>query len=105
MIKNIIIFSTAPSKREAEKIAKALVSKRLVACVNIVPKIRSIYRWKGKMFDEQEFLLIMKSRRSLFAKIKTTLKKLHSYECPELVCLNIEDGLPDYLKWIMENTK
>ena len=102
-MKHIIIFSTVPSLSEANKIAKALVGKKLVACANIVPKIRSIYRWKGKIYNETEVLMIMKSRKALFPKIKKELKKLHSYECPELISLNIDDGLKDYLRWIEES--
>jgi periplasmic divalent cation tolerance protein len=99
-----IIFSTAPSEDEAAKIAKALVEKKLVAGVNIVPKIRSIYSWKGKLCDETEAMLIMKTRTELIDKIKTELKALHSYECPELIAVPISDGLKDYLNWIDESS-
>jgi periplasmic divalent cation tolerance protein len=99
-----ILFSTAPSEDEAAKIAKALVEKKLVACVNIVPKIRSIYSWKGKLCDETETMLIMKARTELIGKIKTELKALHSYECPELIAVPISDGLKDYLNWIDESS-
>lgn len=101
----IIIFSTVPSEKEGVKIANTLVSKKLVACVNIIPKIRSIYRWKGKVCDEREVMLVMKSKKSLVGEIKKELKKLHSYECPELIILPIQDGLAEYLEWITESTK
>ncbi|PIR16631.1 MAG: divalent-cation tolerance protein CutA [Deltaproteobacteria bacterium CG11_big_fil_rev_8_21_14_0_20_49_13] len=104
-MRHIIIFSTAPSEKEAARIAKALVGKKLVACVNMVPKLRSIYRWKGKIFDEPEVLMIMKSQKKLFGQIKKELKKLHSYECPESIAMDIADGLPDYLKWIYDSTR
>lgn len=105
MSKFVVIFSTAPSEREAAKIARALVLKRLIACMNIVPKVRSLYRWKGRIWDEKEVMMVMKSKSSLLPGIKKELKRIHPYECPELVSMPIYDGLPDYLDWICENTR
>ncbi len=102
--KHAVLFSTAPNEEEAAKIAHTLVEKRLVACVNIIPKIRSIYTWQGKICDEPEVLMIMKAQEKLIDKIKTELKSLHSYECPELVAIPISDGLPEYMKWIDDNS-
>jgi len=98
----VIILSTAPKMAEAKKIANFLVNVRLIACANILPKIRSIYRWQGKVHDEPEVLIVMKSLVSKVPAIKRELKKLHSYDCPEFVVIKIADGLPDYLKWINE---
>ncbi len=98
----VIVLSTAPKMAEAKKIGKSLVDARLIACANILPKIRSIYRWQGKVHDEPEVLIVMKSLTSKVPAIKRELKKLHSYDCPELVVVKIADGLPDYLKWINE---
>jgi len=103
-IKYTVLFSTAPHEEEAANIARALVEKHLVACVNIVPKIRSIYNWQGKMCDEPEVLMIMKAQEKMTEKIMAELKKLHSYECPELISIPISDGLPDYLNWIDEQS-
>ena len=100
MSKFIVIFSTASSEEEAARIAKALVKKRLVACVNIIPKIRSIYTWKDKLCDEAEAMLVMKTQEKKVGGVKKELKSLHSYECPELIVLPISCGLPSYLKWI-----
>lgn len=103
-MKNIVIFITAGSRAEARKIAKGLVEKRLVACVNIVPGIESVYTWKGKTEAAREVLLIAKSKKRLFAGIEKAVKGLHSYECPEIIALSIVDGSRDYLKWIEGST-
>ena len=96
----IVIFITAPSKNEAEKIGKALVEKKLAACVNIIKDIRSIFFWKGKLSDEKEVLLIAKSKTKNFEKIEKEVKKLHSYEVPEIIGLPILMGSEDYLDWV-----
>jgi periplasmic divalent cation tolerance protein len=101
---HVILFSTASNEEEAAKISTALVSKHLAAGVNIVPKIRSIYFWKNKVHDEAEVLMMIKSHQKCVEQIKTTLKNLHSYECPELVVVQISDGLKDYLDWIDEGS-
>lgn len=102
--KHTVLFSTAPNEDEAAHIARTLVEKRLVACVNIVPKVRSIYTWQGKLCDEPEVMMIMKAQEKLVDKIKTELTALHSYECPELIAIPITDGLHEYMKWIDENS-
>jgi periplasmic divalent cation tolerance protein len=104
LTKYVVLFSTAPHEEEAAEIAHALVEKRLVACVNIVPKIRSVYTWQGKICDEPEVLMIMKAQERMTDKIMAELKKLHSYECPELISIPITNGLPDYLSWIDEQS-
>ena len=101
----IIIFITAASEEEATKIATALVEEKLVACGNIIPKIRSIYWWEGKVCQEDEVMLISKSTKSLFPSIMDRVKSLHSYQVPEIISFPISDGLPEYLNWIEEVTK
>jgi periplasmic divalent cation tolerance protein len=100
-----IVLTTAGSPQEAEKIARALVDRRLAACVNVVPQIQSIYRWKGKMEQETEWLLIIKTRLKAFDSVRDTIKELHSYELPECIMLEISDGSAPYLNWIEENTR
>lgn len=100
----IVVFMTAPGEDEAASIGRSLVEEELVACCNIVPNLRSIYRWKGKIFDEQEVLCIMKTKRALFSKLSKRVKELHSYDVPELISLAIDEGSEDYLKWIKEVT-
>ena len=105
MDKFIIVFSTAPNEDEAARIGKTVVEEGLAACCNIVPRIRSIYTWKGKTSDEAEALSIYKTRAALFGKLKARIKALHGYEVPEIIAIDIKDGLPDYLAWINEVTK
>ena len=81
----IIIFITASSSEEAQKIATALVEEKLVACVNIIPQIRSIYWWEGKVCQDDEVMLISKTKQSLFTTLMDRVKALHSYEVPEII--------------------
>ncbi len=101
----IVCFSTIDSEKEAAKIAKALVEAKLAACVNIVPKVTSVYEWKGSICEETELLLVIKTQQSRLKELKATLEELHPYEVPELIALPITDGLPDYLGWVLANTK
>ena len=100
-----IVLTTAGSPEEAEKIARALVEGRLAACVNIVPQIQSIYRWKDKIEQETEWLLIIKTKTNLFESVADAIKELHSYELPECVMLELSSGSERYLNWIRENTR
>jgi len=100
----IVVYVTAP-ENEAAELAKNLVEERLVACVNIVPGLRSIYWWQGKMEDEAEVLCIMKTRSNLFESLKDRVRELHSYEVEEIIALPIMAGNLPYLDWIKENTK
>lgn len=104
MTGHIVVLITVPSPEEGEKIAKALVEKRLAACVNMVPGLRSIYRWEGRVCDDRELLLIVKTPGDLFSKLETEVKSLHSYRVPEIIALPLVNGSKDYLDWIDENT-
>ena len=99
-----IVTVTVGTDEEALSIARTLVEEKLVACVQIIPRLRSIYRWKGEICDEAEQLLIMKTRYCLFSALQTRIRQLHSYEVPEIVSFPIADGLPEYLSWVIENT-
>jgi len=101
----IVILVTAPNLRQAKKIAKALVEERLAACVNITAPVQSLYRWKGKVNEDREFLLLIKSSRELFGEVQAAVRKLHTYTTPEIICLPIVDGSPDYLQWISDSVK
>jgi periplasmic divalent cation tolerance protein len=101
----IVILVTAGSLRESKKIARRLVEQRLAACVNILPPIQSLYRWKGKLNEDREFLMLIKSSRELFEEIKAAVLTLHSYTTPEIICLPIVDGSADYLQWITDSTE
>lgn len=95
-----IAFTTTGSSKEASRIAEALVDEGLVACVNIIPHVESVYFWQGKRCREKEHLLIMKTRRERIDALKVRLPQLHSYSCPELIFVPIEDGLTAYLDWL-----
>jgi periplasmic divalent cation tolerance protein len=100
MTDKIIVLSTCDSEQQAERIARHLVEKRLAACVNISGKIRSIYRWKNAIEDASELLLVIKTRRDLFPKIRAEIAAIHSYEVPELLALPVVDGADSYLAWL-----
>jgi periplasmic divalent cation tolerance protein len=103
MTDKIVILSTCADEQEAERIARALVDSRLAACVSVLPRVRSFYRWKGAVEDTSEYLLVIKSSRPLFLELRSALEKAHSYEVPEVVALSIVDGAPNYLNWLHEN--
>ncbi len=100
MTDKIVVLSTCSSAEEAERIARALVSKRLAACVNLLPAVRSIYRWKEAVEDAQETLLVIKSSRALFEDVRAEIEKLHSYEVAEVIAMPIVDGSEAYLEWL-----
>ena len=100
MTDKIVVLSTASSVEEAEKIARGLVDSRLAACVNVVPGMRSFYRWKGSIENTGEWLLVIKSSRGRFDALRTALEKLHSYEVPEVIALSVIDGAQNYLNWM-----
>jgi len=101
----IIVLVTCGSEEEALKIANALVESRLAACVNLVAPIRSIYRWEERIWDEKEWLLIIKTQKNRFEELEKKIKSLHSYSVPEIVSVPIVEGSSSYLNWITENTK
>jgi len=103
MTGNRLVLTTAGSREEAQRIARALVERRLAACVNIVPKIGSIYRWKENIELADEWLLLIKTTTSAFELVRDAITELHSYELPECICLEIEDGSAEYLKWISDS--
>ena len=100
-----IVLSTAGSEQEAHKIAHILVKRRLAACVNILPQIQSIYRWKGEIESAQEWLLLIKTRADKFPAVRDAIGELHSYEVPECIVLEIEDGSLPYLQWLEKATE
>jgi periplasmic divalent cation tolerance protein len=100
----IVILVTASSEEEAKKIAQSLVEKRLVACVNIIKDVQSVFRWKGKISDEKELLLIIKTRKKLYKNVEEEIKTLHAYEVPEIIALPIISGSKDYLYWVDSET-
>ena len=104
-MKYLVIFITAPGRKEAAVIADNLLKSKLVACVNTIPKITSRYRWKEKIEKAEECLLIAKTERRLFKAVEKSVKSIHSYSVPEIIAVPIEAGNPDYLTWISESVK
>lgn len=104
MTDKILVLSTCDSAEQARTLARALVEQRLAACVNMVPNLQSVYRWKNAVEEAQEVLLLIKTRRHLLERLKSKLALLHSYEVPELIAIPIVDGLDAYLAWIDEET-
>ena len=107
MSEHCVIFITAGSKEEAEKISRGLVESKLAFCVSTLPKVQSTYYWKDKIHVDKEFLLIVKTRQDQYEALETWVKNNHSYEVPEIIALPIEQGLPAYLNgindWVAKN--
>lgn len=98
-----VVLTTTASEAEARSIARALVTARLAACVNIIPKVESIYSWQDKIEEAQEYLLLIKTTESAFPRLQEKLQELHSYDLPECIALAVPDGSPAYLKWIEDS--
>ena len=99
MTDKIVVLTTCAAEADAERLARALVEGRLAACVNVVPGVRSFYRWKGEVDSGVEFLLIVKTSRDLFPALRAEMEKLHPYELPELLALPVVAGAENYLSW------
>jgi len=100
-----LVLTTAGSRDEARRIAEALVDGKFAACVNVVPGILSIYRWKEKREEASEWLLLIKTTAAAFERVRDAIKQMHSYEVPECLCLAIEDGSPAYLQWLADSVQ
>jgi periplasmic divalent cation tolerance protein len=100
MTEKIVVLSTCGSEDEAARIARHLVEARLAACVNVMPRIRSFYRWQGRIEDAEEWLLIAKTSRDRFDALRAALEAAHSYELPEVLAIPVVDGSPNYLAWL-----
>jgi periplasmic divalent cation tolerance protein len=99
-----VVLCTVGEESEGLRLARALVDRRLAACVNVLPGVRSVYRWKGSIRDDAEWLLIVKTRRELFEQVRAAIREMHSYEQPEIVELDIADGDAGYLRWLDDQT-
>ena len=98
----IVVFITVPNLEVGEKIGNTLVEEKLAACVNITSEIKSVYFWKGKIEEDKEYLLIIKTRRDKFKSLERRVKEIHPYEVPEIIAVPIVLGSKDYLDWIDE---
>ncbi len=101
-VDHIVVLITTPSKEDADSIGRHLVESRLAACVNILPSVTSIFRWEGKLCEEAESLLIVKTQSERFDRLSQEVRARHRYAVPEIIALPIVRGSPDYLDWIQE---
>lgn len=100
MTDKIVVLNTCASAEEAERLARRVIDDRLAACVNVLSPVRSFFRWKGKIEDSAEWLLLIKTSRDKFDLLRAALESVHTYEVPEVIAIPIVDGAPDYLSWI-----
>ena len=101
----VVVFVTVPNAELAASLAKTLVAEKLVACVSILPGLRSIYAWEGKVCDEPELLCLLKTRRTLFSSLRERVTALHPYQVPEIIALPLVDGNAPYLAWLRDETR
>ena len=101
----LLCLCSCPDATSAEQLAGALVGERLAACINIVPGLRSVFRWQGSVQRESEVLLLIKTTRSRYPALQARLPQLHPYELPELLAVESASGLPEYLLWVADETR
>ena len=101
----ILVLVTAPSTDKAAELARTLVEEQLAACGNIIPGLRSIYRWEGKVHDEAEVLLLLKTKAPLFEVLRARVVELHPYQVPEVLRVDVADGHAPYLAWVLDNSR
>lgn len=100
----LIVITNAPDREIALKIARALIERKLAACVNILAECTSIYRWQGKLETATEVPMLIKTRAAIYPDLEAAIKSLHPYELPEIVAVPVERGLPEYLEWVGAET-
>ncbi|HEY8606921.1 MAG TPA: divalent-cation tolerance protein CutA [Noviherbaspirillum sp.] len=101
----LLVISNLPDKQEAERVARALVEQRVAACVNILPAVRSVYRWQGAIEDADEVTIFIKTDAARYAELEAALAQVHPYAVPEVIAVPVAAGLPAYLHWIADETK
>jgi periplasmic divalent cation tolerance protein len=105
MSDKLIVLTTAGSETEAHKMAQTLVERRLAACVNIIPRIQSVYRWEGKVEETEECLLLIKTVKAREDQVRTAIRELHTYDLPECIAIPIESGSAEYLNWLSDSVE
>lgn len=101
----IVVYCTVPSKKLAKDITKVLMKHKLAACVSMIENVKSVFSWEGEICEEKEILLMIKTRRANYGKVKLVIEDLHSYSVPEIIALPIVDCSEDYLKWLVKETE
>jgi periplasmic divalent cation tolerance protein len=100
MTDKVVVLTTCASQEQADRLARHLIEHRLAGCVNILPAARSVYRWKDQIEEATELVLVIKSRRDVFGKLREAIEHLHTYEVPEVIALPVVDGSEAYLNWL-----
>jgi periplasmic divalent cation tolerance protein len=101
----LLAISTFPDAETANRVAEALVEEKLAACANIIPAVHSIYRWKEKIESAGEVMVFLKTTEDRLVELQEKLRSVHPYEVPELICIKIDRGSPDYLRWVIDNCR
>lgn len=101
----IVIYCTVPNKKIAKDITKILMKHKLAACVSMIDNVKSVFSWDGEVCEEKEILMMIKTRRTNYGKVKLVIEDLHSYSIPEIIALPIVDCSEDYLKWLVKETE
>ena len=101
----IVVYCTVPSKKLAKDITKVLLKHKLVACVSMIENVKSVFSWDGEVCEEKEILMMIKTRRANYGKVKLVIEDMHSYSVPEIIALPIVDCSEDYLKWLVKETE
>jgi periplasmic divalent cation tolerance protein len=101
----LLAISTFPDVETANRVAEALVEEKLAACANIIPAVHSIYRWKEKIETAGEVMVFLKTTEDRLVELQEKLRSVHPYEVPELICIQIDRGSPDYLRWVIDNCR
>jgi periplasmic divalent cation tolerance protein len=99
----LLVLSTFPDAATAARISRQLVEQKCAACANLLPPVESIYRWEGKVENAQETLVLFKTSRARYRALERALRELHPYDVPEIIAVPIEQGLPEYLRWVSES--
>ncbi len=101
----IVIYCTVPNKKIAKDITKIIMKHKLAACVSMIENVKSVFSWDGEICEEKEILLMIKTRRANYGKVKLVIEDIHSYSVPEIIALPIVDCSEDYLKWLVKETE
>ena len=101
----IVVYCTVPSKKIAKDITKLIMKHKLAACVSMIENVKSVFSWDGEICEEKEVLMMIKTRRTNYGKVKLVIEDIHSYSVPEIIALPIVDCSEDYLKWLVKETE
>jgi periplasmic divalent cation tolerance protein len=99
-----VVLASVPDLEVGRRLARTLLQERLIACANLVPGVTSLYRWEGAVQEEDESLVVMKTRSELLPRLIARIPELHPYELPEVLALRVADGLPAYCRWVLDET-